>query len=151
MARGKHRRRAALQRVAVATVDVERAQATLTEEREKEREATERANEVADLMFEVQMLHLLRDNEVAEQEAALRDEIHALAPEVAELERLVEKDIDRRGRQINRVVPSGSVAAIEATLAKVGHEGMTFTNGVVVKRGMTAEAVRAIQRARGLR
>lgn len=149
MAKGKHRKRSALHHAA-AQEAAQRTLAARVRREEAARAAAEAEKSVlASVLAEVAELERLLRDATADEVATLLAEIKAMEDEIGPVLRPPSKETQKRGKQLTK--RGTSLGDIERAMDEArGTEGTTIGRGVRMG-GLGPDAVRAIQKARGLR
>ena len=161
--RGKYKKRATLRQGKQLRSDEQAARNRVAEELRKQRQTEQQAVELDKVLADIEKLR----DALAE---ATKDEVDALTQEIAQLTSqlltAVDKADKQRRQRDKKVVRTGGgwtegvktkhkIAHLEYLAnqrqAKEGKPGFVWTAGVHVGKGLDLEAIKRIQRARGLR
>lgn len=153
MARGKHRKRAQKRDTTRAQAEEMALQARIEEERRQLAALGELETELDYLTTEALQLRETLASRASEETLRLRAEIGELLREIVQLGEQERREHRHRDRYFLRQAGDleNDVEGVEKLLREVRGKDAVFTVGVHVKPGMSAEAVKRIQKARGLR
>jgi len=152
--RGKYKRRSQKRQLRAATEQAQRLQQELSEERARREQEQKELDEIGVLVAEIAGLRVELERVTRKEREQLSVEIAEELALLGELTRQHEEALRRGSRQLGRIQtrsPKEGKAVLEQLMREHLGEDVTLTTGVHNPDRLGVEAVRAIQRARGLR